>query len=748
MYKIDPVKEREEILKRYRNLLRVWTTRKEIEDKRLVRKAFNLAVDAHKDMRRKTGEPYIYHPIEVARIAAGEIGLGTTSIVCALLHDVVEDTDYSLSDIKGMFGDKIARIIDELTKIEEIFDHPSPSIQAENFKKLLLTLSDDVRVILIKLADRLHNMRTLDILPLEKRLKIASETLYIYAPLALRLGLHTIKSELEDLALKYTESQIYTSISKKLRESQPERRRFINKFVFPIKKSLATQGMDFKIVAREKSVYSIWEKMRTKEIPFEEVFDLFAIRVIIDVPLEMEKIECWKAYSIITDFYSPNPERLRDWISIPKVNGYEALHTTVMSHTGRWVEIQIRTQRMDEIAEKGYAAHWKYKQSPDSETGLDEWLNKIRELIKGEDSDALDFINDFKMNLFSDEIFAFTPKGDLKNLPLGATVLDFAYNIHSQIGNNAIGAKVNNNLVPLNFKLKTGNQVEIITSQKQTPKEDWLNFVVTAQAKSKIKTALKEVKKKHFKKGKTLLEKYFNKLNLDPSEVNIAEFQKFVNKDNLIDLYYSVSVGNVRHINVKTFSQMKEKGSWLRYISHPFSKPKPVDNITLNDTLIEQLKKKPESLLMDGDIKDLNYFISKCCNPIPGDDVVGFIMPKGKIEIHRTNCPIAIQNMSKYSNRIVKAKWKTNESIGFLTGVMIKGIDKKGLVKQISEIITDKHNISIRSFHIETHEGVIEGVIMLYVPDAINLNLLIDNLKKIKELQKVKRIDRTNIQVL
>ena len=746
MYKPDPEIEKQEILKRYRNLLRVWSTKRDAKDKRIVRKAFNLAVDAHKDMRRKSGEPYIYHPLEVTRIVAGEIGLGTTSIVCALLHDVVEDTDYSLDDIKTMFGEKVARVIDGLTKIDEIFDQNSTSLQAENFKKILLTLSDDVRVILIKLADRLHNMRTLDAMPHQKQLKIASETLYLFAPLAYRLGLYAIKSELEDLALKYTETEVYNAIKKKLSESKPERQRFINKFIYPIKKALASKGMDFKIIAREKSVHSIWEKMQLKEIPFEEVFDLFAVRVVIDVPLDKEKVECWRVYSTITDFYRPNLDRLRDWISIPKANGYEALHTTVMSSSGKWVEIQIRTTRMDEIAEKGYAAHWKYKSSDDDvDSGLDEWLARIRELIQGEDSNALDFLSDFKLNLFTDEIFVFTPKGDLKNLPSGSTVLDFAYNIHSQVGNTAIGAKVNHNLVPLNSTLKNGDQVEIITSRKQVPREEWLDFVVTARARSTIKVALKEEKKKHYDTGKKMLEKYFLKHNLDPTDKNISDFRKYLRSNNLTDLFYRVSTGKIKPKDIKNFGQLNEKGSWLRYISRPFGKSKSTANRTINETLVEQLAKKPESLVLGDEIQDLRYTIAKCCNPIPGDDVIGFLTPRGSINIHRTSCPVAIQNMSRYSNRMVKTKWRNNESIGFLAGVMVKGIDRPGLVRQISEIISDKYKISMRSFHMDTSEGMTEGIIMVYVQDTRTLNQLIDHLKKIKELQVVKRIDRSKI---
>ncbi|MFO8130366.1 MAG: RelA/SpoT family protein [Bacteroidales bacterium] len=745
MYQLDTEKEKTEILRRYRNLLKAWTARKEPSDKRLVRKAFNLAVDAHKDMRRKSGEPYIFHPLEVARIAAGEIGLGTTSIVCALLHDVVEDTDYTLADVEGLFGEKVARIIDGLTKIDEIFDQPSASMQAENFKKIILTLADDVRVILIKLSDRLHNMRTLGSLPDEKRLKIASETIYLYAPLAHRLGLYTIKSELEDLSLKHTEPQIYESISRKLAESKEARQRFINQFVYPIKKELSRQGIDYRIIAREKSVYSIWEKMRNQGIPFEEVYDIFAIRVVIDVPQDQEKVECWKVYSIITDFYRPNLKRLRDWISIPKANGYEALHTTVMSQTGRWVEIQIRTERMDEIAEKGYAAHWKYKENQDIESGLDVWLTKIQDLLSQEDTNALDFLSDFKLNLFTDEIFAFTPKGEMKSLPVGATVLDFAYNVHSQVGNTAIGAKVNHNLVPLNHPIKSGDQIEIITSKKQLPREAWLGIVKTARARSKIKAALKEEKKAHYKEGKKILDEYFSKAGLNNTREILNEFRKYTGIKNLSDLYYETYRGKIQLKDVKDFSQDSEKSGWFRYISRPFTKSRTTESRDLIKSIGEQLKNKPESLLLGDEIEDLDYDIAKCCNPIPGDDVVGFLKPRGRIEIHRTNCERAVHNMSRYANRIVKAKWKTDENIGFLTGIRVEGIDRKGLIKQISEIISDKHNISMRSFFMTTSDGVIQGEIMLYAQDKRTLNMLMDNLKKVPEIQKVKRIDRADI---
>ena len=742
IYTPNQEKEKKEILNRYRNLLRVWSKREKPVNKKLVRKAFNLAVEAHKDMRRKSGEPYIYHPIEVARITAGEIGLGTTSVICALLHDVVEDTEYSLADIRALFGDTPTRIIDGLTKIDEIFENPSSSAQAENFRKMLLTMSVDVRVILIKLADRTHNMRTLDAMPRDKQLKIASETLYLFAPLAHRLGLHAIKSELEDLSLKFLEPEIYNTIASRLEDSRPERKRFINKFIYPIKKDLAGKGMKFRIINREKSVYSIWEKMRSKEIPFEDIFDLFAIRIIIDTPPEKEKEQCWRVYSVITDFYRPNQKRLRDWISLPKANGYEALHTTVMSRTGKWVEVQIRTESMDEIAEKGYAAHWKYKDGMERDSGLDEWLNKIRELLKSEDSTALDFVDDFKLNLFSDEIFVYTPKGDLKNLPAASTVLDFAYSIHSQVGDHSIGAKVNHDLVPLNHILVSGDQVEIIVSQKQLPKENWLSFVITARAKHRIKAALKEEYKKYADEGKKLLEKYLSQQKIDYSDGIANLIMEYLGYQSPNKMYYDIVKGGVGQKEVRAFTQLSDKGSWLRFISRPFIRTKNQESVSPD--IIQQLKKKPETLVLSDDIEDIRYVISSCCNPIPGDDVLGFINRRGRILIHRTNCPVAIQSMSSHGNRILKAKWKTNESIGFLTGIKLKGVDKKGLVKQIAEIISDKYELSIRSFNLDTHDGISDAVIMLYIENTETLNQLIENLKKIPEIQKISRIDRTS----
>jgi GTP diphosphokinase / guanosine-3',5'-bis(diphosphate) 3'-diphosphatase len=741
MYQVDQEEEKKEILKRYRDLLKVYKP-KNAQDKKLVRKAFNMAVDAHKDMRRKSGEPYIYHPLSVATIAAQEIGLGTTSIICSLLHDVVEDTEYTLEDIRGLFGDKVASIIDGLTKIKGIFDQRSPSIQAENFKKILLTLSDDVRVILIKLADRLHNMRTLDALKPEKQLKIASETIYLYAPLAHRLGLHAIKSEMEDLALKYTDPEIFESITNKLKESAEGRRRFISKFIYPIKKAMADQGFIFTITAREKSIYSIWDKMKKKEVPFEEVYDVFAIRIVIDTPIENEKSDCWKVYSIITDFYRPNMDRLRDWISIPKANGYEALHTTVMSHTGQWVEIQIRSKKMDEIAEKGYAAHWKYKDSIKLNSQLDHWLDRIREMFESPDADALTFIDDVKGYFFLEEISLFTPQGELRTLPANSTVLDFAYAIHSEIGNTCIGAKVDKKLVPINYQLRNGQQIEVITSSKQTPKEEWNSYVTTTRAKANIKIAVKEEKKRYFKAGKEKLEKLFSQFNIEFSHENIKRFLTANNFNSLIDLYYATAQEKISARDVKVFFATSNKNGWLNFLARSKTKTVAEDGRIPDKTLNGKPGSQEISGVFEGSAGRLGYQTSACCNPIPGDEVIGLIASDHlPIQIHRTNCPRAIELVSSFGNRMVKLNWSNKESISFLTRIKISGIDKMGMISDLSRIISSEHNLNIQSFHLEAKNGFTEGDVMLYVQDTGTLNRLLENLKKVEGIRNVSRND-------
>jgi GTP pyrophosphokinase len=746
MFQVDIDTEKKEILRRYRQMLAAWRPAGEEKDVSLIKKAFRFALEAHKDMRRKTGEPYIYHPLEVARIVSAEIGLGEMSIVCALLHDVVEDTDYTLTDIEQMFGPEVARIIDGLTKITGIFDSNTDiltySIQAENFKKMLLTLSDDVRVILIKMADRLHNMRTLDAMPPEKQLKIASETIYWFAPLAHRLGLYIIKSELEDLALKYTEPEIYQNIAEKIKESEKDRKRFINKFILPIKKALRDNGFRFEVEGRLKSIYSIWKKMKQKEVPFEEVYDLFAVRIIIDSDYETEKIDCWKVYTIVTSFYSPLHHRLRDWVSTPKPNGYESLHTTVMSCSGKWVEVQIRTRRMNEIAEKGYAAHWKYKNNSTSISGLDLWLNKITELLQSPEPNALDFVENFKLDLFSDEIYVFTPKGHLRTLPARATALDFAYHIHTELGFHCIGAKVNHRLVALSYELRNGDQVEIIASRKQKPKEEWLNFVVTAKARSNIKEAIKEEKKKYTDKGKQLLQEYFKHLHVEMTNSNVLRMQKYFALQSNIDLYFKVANNEIGLKEMKECCQENERSGWFGMITRPFSRARTPDLRNLAETIAEKVSSHPESLVIDSESEHIRHTISPCCNPIPGDDIVGFITTGNTIEVHRTNCSEAIQLMSKYGHRIVKAKWKSQESIGFLTGLKISGLDKKGLISEITGIISEKHNMNIRSFHLESHEGVVDCLIMLYVTNTTNLNELISQIKSVDHVNKVTRINR------
>ncbi|MDY0101961.1 MAG: RelA/SpoT family protein [Lentimicrobium sp.] len=736
MYVIDVETERKEILKRYRNLLNAWGKAGDQKNKRLVRKAFNLAVAAHKDMRRKSGEPYIYHPLEVARIVAGEIGLGETSIICALLHDVVEDTNYSVDDIRQMFGDKIATIIDGLTKIKEIFDQTTASAQAENFRKILLTLSDDVRVILIKLADRLHNMRTLDAMIPEKQLKIASETIYLFAPLAHRLGLYAIKSELEDLALKYTEPEVYATIAAKLEESSASRSKFISKFIYPIKKALAKLDLQFEIIGREKSIYSIWQKMKAKQIPFEEVFDLFAVRIIIDTAYENEKYQCWQAYSVVTDYYSPKQNRLRDWVSSPKANGYESLHTTVMSHTGQWVEVQIRTRRMNEIAEKGYAAHWKYKEKAQNESGIDRWLNKINELLQAPDSNALTFLDEFKLNLFADEIMVFTPKGDIKTLPARSTAIDFAYNIHSEIGNHAIGAKVNHRLVSLNHVLNNGDQIEIITSKKQQPRDEWIDYAVTARARSFIKEALKDKKKQHAAEGRKILEALFAELGVELTKGVILKMQECNKFGSPNDLYYKAALGEIGIKEVKDCIAQNEKGSWLNIITRPFGRGKPNIPRILSEDVNTKLLARPGINTKD----DADYHISECCHPIPGDDVIGFVAGDGNVWIHRTNCNEAITLMSKYGNRIVKTKWTNRETNTFQTGMKLSGFDRIGLINEITKAVTEDLGLNIRSLHIESTGEVFEASIMILVHDTEEINRLIVAMKQIKGIESVYRI--------
>lgn len=728
-YVIDLEAESKEIRKRYRALLRACKPTLQRGDKQEIRKAFDLALESHKDMRRKSGEPYIYHPIAVAQIAAEEIGLGTTSIVCALLHDVVEDTDITLDDIEQQFGKKVAKIIDGLTKISGVFD-PNSSLQAENFRKMLLTLADDVRVILIKLADRLHNMRTMEFMARHKQLKIASETSYLYAPLAHRLGLYAIKSELEDLSMKYTDPDTYKFIAKKLNEKKAERERFVADFIAPINDILAEQGIVTDIFGRPKSIHSIWNKMRKKSIPFEEVYDLFAIRIIIDAVDEKEKSECWKVYSIVTDLYRPNPDRLRDWISTPKANGYESLHTTVMGPRGQWVEVQIRTKRMNEIAEKGFAAHWKYKES-NSDNGLDQWIQKVREVLSNPEQNALDFLDDFKMNLFSDEIFIFTPKGTLIQLPNGATALDFAFEIHTDIGATCIGAKVNHKLVPLSHPLQNGDQVEIITSSKQSPKEDWLSFVVTAKAKSKIRSSLKEEKRRIAEDGKEILERKLKSLKITYNTDNINKIANYFKYPNSQDLFFNISKGVIDIKDLREYAESeKQPEAHANHMSSHVS------------GLVEKINKKDDTILIGDDLQKIDYTLAPCCNPIPGDDIFGFLTVNDGIKIHRTSCPNASKLMANYGYRILKAKWSSaQQETAFLTGIRIIGIDDVGLINKLTTVISHEFKINIRSLSIASNEGIFEGNIMVNVNNIEQLDKLIEHLKDVSGITSVARYE-------
>ncbi len=726
--KIDLEKEKKEILNKYKAILRACSDKTNKEDKKEIRKAFNLAVDAHKEMRRKSGEPFIYHPLAVAHITAKEIGLGATSVICALLHDVVEDTEYTLQDIEKIFGKKVAKIIDGLTKIQEVFDK-NVSLQAENFRKMLLTLSDDVRVILIKLSDRLHNMRTLDSLSKAKQLKIASETLYLYAPLAHRLGLYPLKTELEDLGLKFTKSEIYKAIAEKLQETKDERKKYIIKFSKPIKTKLKEHNLKFSITGRPKSIFSIRNKIVKKGIDFDNVFDKFAVRIVIDSSLESEKSDCWRVYSFVTDFYKPNPDRLRDWISTPKENGYESLHTTVMGEDGKWVEVQIRSKRMDEIAEKGYAAHWKYKQEGDKEGALDSWINKIRELLENPQSNAIDFIDDFKLNLYSGEIYIFTPAGDLLTLPKGATALDFAFEIHTDIGLKCIGVKVNGKLVSLSHKLSSGDQVEVITSNKKRATNDWLRFVVTSRAKSKIKSALKEDKKKIAIIGKEIAERKLKHLKIKINNKTETELIKHFNAGDSLELYYRFGTSAISNSEIKNFVNLKNRG-WYQTIKNKIYGP-PVPKIKNH---------KDKIIVFNEDEEVLDYKLAGCCNPIAGDVIFGFLTIVDGIKVHRSDCPNAIQLRSNFAYRILSGKWINKEEIDFVATINIKGIDSVGLMNRVTQIISNHMNVNIKSININTDDGLFEGIITLKVH---NVSFLKELTKKLEKINGISSITRT-----
>lgn len=733
VYKLNEEEEKKEILRHYRGLLRTLKAKLKPGDKMLLRHAFEMSAEAHKTMRRKSGEPYILHPLAVARICAEEIGLGVRSSICALLHDTVEDTDITLEDVQREFGPEIAKIVDGLTKISTVMDANS-SQQAENFKKILLTLTDDPRVILIKLADRLHNMRTMDHMKREKQLKISSETVYVYAPLAHRMGLYNIKTEMEDLAMKYMEPDTYRYIAQKLQDTKRERTRYINDFIRPLKDKLEKTGLSFEIYGRPKSIHSIWNKIKKKGVAFEEVYDLFAIRIIVDSIPEKEKEDCWKVYSIITDEYNPSPERLRDWLSNPKSNGYEALHTTVMGPQGKWVEVQIRTKRMNEIAEKGLAAHWKYKEGKEDESRFEKWFQQIREALGNQDTNSLDFLQDFKTSFLAEEIYVYTPKGDVRMLPVGATALDFAFSVHTAVGSKCIGAKVNHKLVPISHKLRSGDQIEIITSAKQKPNSEWLNFVVTSKARSKIKDSLKEEKRHIAEDGKYILQRKLDAMNAVYNQANVEEIANFYKINSSLDLLYDIAIKKIDLKELKEFTVHGDKVLAPRTAKVVEEKPEYSEN--------KQPGKKDAELIIFGESSDrIMYSFANCCKPIPGDDVFGFITAGEGLKIHRTNCPNATRLMANYGHRVVKTKWAKNKEISFLTGLKIIGLDDVGVIHKITNLISGELKVNISAMTIEAKDGVFEGNVKVFVHDKDELNKLVDNLLKIPGIERVDRYD-------
>lgn len=739
-YNLNAEEEKKLILREYRSLLRLLKSRLKPGDKKLLRIAFEMAADAHVTMRRKTGEPYILHPIAVAKICVEEIGLGVRSTICALLHDTVEDTDIGLEDIKREFGEEITRIVDGLTKIDNVID-VNASQQAENFKKILLTLTDDPRVILIKLSDRLHNMRTLDVMKREKQLKIASETIFIYAPLAHRMGLYNIKTELEDLSMKYMEPDTYRDIARKLAETKKDRTRYINDFIRPIKEKIESSSIRGEIYGRPKSIHSIWNKMKKKGVEFEEVYDLFAIRVILDSSPEKEKEDCWKVYSLITDEYSPSPERLRDWLSNPKANGYEALHTTVMGPQGKWVEVQIRSQRMNEIAEKGLAAHWKYKEGTQDESRFDKWFQQIREVISNQETDGIDFLHDFKTSFLAEEIYVYTPKGDVKMLPVGSTALDFAFSVHSAIGVKTIGAKVNHKLVPISHKLQSGDQVEIITSNKQKASEDWLGFVVTSKAKGRIRDALKEDKRKIADEGKYMLQRKLEGMGASLSQYNLDELMQWYKIGSSLDLLYQIAVKTIDLKDLRSFKVIGDKIEAPKPIKQPVVAADKPDIIPHH-----LLPKKDTELIIFGERSDkVVYNLANCCKPIPGDDVFGFVTTGKGLTIHRTNCPNAAKLLASYGHRVVKTKWAKNKEISFLTGIKIVGLDDVGVVSMITNLISGELKINIAALTIEAKEGLFMGNIRLYVHDKEELEQLVQALLGLPGVESVERYDMEDI---
>lgn len=740
MIEIDIEKENKAIAQEYKELLRISYQTLSPADKKLIRHAFDVAVDAHKEQRRKSGEAYIFHPIAVAKIVASEIGLGATSIAAALLHDVVEDTPITVEDIERLFNPKVAQLVEGLTKISLVQRDLNASMQAENFRKMILTLNDDVRVILIKLADRLHNMQTMDSMAEYKQTKIASETLYIYAPLAHRLGLYNIKTKLEDLGLKYTEPAVYNDIVSKIRETKEEQDAYIKDISDVLKKSLDSEGVDYVIKGRPKSIYSIRRKMRAQNVSFDEVYDKFALRIVYKSDQHDEKFIAWKIYSIVTDHYRPSPSRLRDWISSPKSTGYEALHITVMGPKGRWVEVQVRSERMDEIAEKGYAAHYKYKNGATEESGLDVWLNLLREALENQETNAVDFVEDFKMNLYSKEIFVFTPKGEIKSLPKGATSLDFAFSIHSEIGIKTRGTRVNGRLVPLNHELKSGDQVEVITSPNQKPTVNWLEYVTTSRAKTKIKNVLNENTKKIAEEGKELLTRKLKHLKITINEQVINELVNFFKLKTSLDLFYRVGIGAIENQQLKDYAAQKSN-TFINFFKNKIKRNK--ENTASEDIHKPIISSNYDMLVFGTEHDKLDYKLSQCCNPIPGDDVFGFVTINEGIKVHKKDCPNAIGMQSNYAYRIMSAKWIDSSQEEFKAIINITGMDVLGLTNQLTRVISNNMSVNIQSISLSTDAGIFHGQIAVIVQNNTILKKMINAIKKIDGVDKVTREYRT-----
>lgn len=735
MTEVDIEKENAAIAKAYKELLRVSYQTLSKDDKKMIRHAFEVALDAHKNQRRKSGEAYIFHPIAVAKIVAQEIGLDATSIAAALLHDVVEDNpDYTIADIERLFGETVARIVDGLTKISSLKKDMDVSLQAENFRKMLLTLNEDVRVIIIKIADRLHNMQTMDSMRDDKQVKIASETLYIYAPLAHRIGLYNIKTELEDLGLKYTEPEVYNDIAEKMQESKEEQDAYIKAFSKVIEKSLNKEGLNYEIKGRPKSIFSIRRKMVKQGVSFDEVYDKFAVRIIYKSDLANEKFLAWKIYSIVTDHFTPNPIRLRDWISSPKSTGYEALHITVVGPKSRWVEVQIRSERMNEIAEKGYAAHYKYKNANDKEDNLDLWINKLQEALESNEADAVDFVEQFKLNLYSKEIFVFSPKGDLKSLPKGATPLDFAFSIHTEVGMKTRGAKVNGKLVPLSHELQSGDRVEILTSDNAKPNANWLDYATTARARSKIKSALNAHTKEIAEEGKEILRRKLKQLKITLNEKSVNELVNYFKLKTSLDLFYRVGIGTIDNTKLKAFASSRSN-AFMSYIKSRIRKPDVPKDIDK-----DEITSKYDMLVFGQEEERLNYTLANCCNPIPGDQVFGFVTINDGIKVHKKNCPNAVSLQSNYAYRIMSAKWIDSSQRTYTSHIKLSGIDNLGLVNDITKLISENLHVNMKSISFSSDDGIFNGAITVEVKNQTMLKNLIDKLKKINGIDKVIRV--------